>query len=94
MSLDRLPGCRAPRQEDHSTSAFSHPELLSGYLAIRPVLRPSLSPGDRASYVTWSARSVVVTVVAIATIIGWPMLQAAFEGALPNFNVMTARLGW
>ena len=94
MSLDRLPDCRAPRQEDRPTSAFSHPELLCGYLAIRPVLRPSLSPGDRASNMTWSARSAVVAIVAITTIIGWPMLQAAFEGALPNLNVMTARLGW
>lgn len=72
MSLDRLPDCRAPRQKERSTSAFSHPSSFAG---------------------TWPY-DLSCGPVAIAAITGWPMLQAAFEDALPNFNVITARLGW
>ena len=93
MSEDQLPDCRAPRQEHRSTSALSHPELVCGYLAMRPVLRPSLSLEDRVSHARWSRRSVAIAVMAIAALVGWPMLQAAFEGVLPNLDVMTAKLG-
>jgi hypothetical protein len=94
MSVQRLPDCRTPGQQDGSTSSAHHPELLSGYLAIRPILRPPLSSSEQASYVMWSRRSMMVVILGVVGIIGWPLLQGALEGVLPHLNVMIANAGW
>jgi hypothetical protein len=68
MNADRLPDCRPPRRDESLMSASSHPELLSGYLAMRPhsgVLRRRAERGLRNR---WSRHAPAAAVLVLAAV--------------------------
>jgi hypothetical protein len=67
-NADRLPDCRPPRRDESLMSASSHPELLSGYLAMRPhsgVLRRRAERGLRNR---WSRHAPAAAVLVLAAV--------------------------
>jgi hypothetical protein len=58
MVEERLSDCRPPRRDQSVVSASSHPELLTGDLAMRPRIHVPLTAGEQALQVTWSRRTL------------------------------------
>lgn len=63
----RLPDCRPPRRDDRITSASSHPELISGDLAMPP--RPHASLGPTGEVSTWSKRLMIGCLFVIGALV-------------------------
>jgi hypothetical protein len=69
MVEERLFDCRPPRRAEGVVSASSHPELLTGDLAMRPRIHVPLTAGEQALQSTWSRRTLgVCGLIALAMI--------------------------
>ena len=66
----RLPDCRPPRRNWSFTSASSHPELISGDLAMRPQIHVPLALVDRAR----SVRLIVICALVIGAVAAHSMI--------------------
>jgi len=69
MCETRLPDGRAPRRAEGTTPASSHPELISGDLAMAPRVRASLAPAGRTAIAAWSRRLMMGCVVATGAVV-------------------------
>lgn len=78
MTVERLPDCRPPRRDPSLTSASSHPELLSGYLAARPTYVLPTGPAIRNK---WSRRAIGAVVLAMAGALALPALNRDSSGS-------------
>src|SRR4051794_26610741 len=58
MDPDRLFDCRPRPHDEGITSASSHPELLTGDLAMRPRIPIRLTPEEQATRALWSRRTL------------------------------------
>jgi hypothetical protein len=68
MNADRLPDCRPPRRDESLTSASSHPELLSGYLAMRPHNGVLRRRAERDVRNKWSRHAIAAAVLVLAAV--------------------------
>ena len=80
MTPDRLPDCRPPRRDEGVTSAASHPELLCGYLAMRPRIRIPLTPAEQAMHRKWTRRTITAVVLVIAGVLTLPAFKRETKG--------------
>jgi hypothetical protein len=65
----RLPDCRPARRDGSSTPASSHPELISGDLAMPPRVHASLASADRTAVPAWSRRLMIGCVVVTGALV-------------------------
>ena len=82
MMAERLPDCRPPRRDESLTSAAYHPELLSGYLAMRPRAPIALTADERAMHRKWSRRTIVAAALIVAGVLALPMFKQPASGGL------------
>ena len=80
MTADRLPDCRPPRRDESVTSAVSHPELLCGYLAMRPRIRIPLTPAEQTMHHKWSRRTIGAVVLVSAGVLTLPAFKRETKG--------------
>jgi hypothetical protein len=75
MRIERLPDCRPPRRDDSITPASSHPELLTGEIAMRPRVHIPLAPADREVTSVWGSGMLAVCALVAAAVIGYSIVN-------------------
>jgi len=84
MRIERLPDCRPPRRDDSITLASSHPELLTGEIAIRP--RITVPLGDHEAISGGSRRILAVCALVVAVIAGYSMINPGTTAVAPDMR--------
>jgi len=84
MRIERLPDCRPPRRDDSITLASSHPELLTGEIAIRP--RITVPLGDHEAISGWKRRNLAVCALVVAVIAGYSMINPGTTAVAPDMR--------
>jgi hypothetical protein len=82
MIAERLPDCRPPRRDENLISAAYHPELLSGYLAMRPRVPIALTTAERAMHRKWSRCTIAAAALVVAGVLALPMFKQPANGGL------------
>jgi hypothetical protein len=80
MIAERLPDCRPPRRDESLTSSSSHPELLSGYLAMRPRIHIARTPAERVVRKRWSRHAVGAAGLVLAAVLAVPVFKQGPNG--------------
>jgi hypothetical protein len=98
MIEERLADCRPSRREDDITSASSHPELLCGYLAMRPRCPIRLTPAEQTTSAIWSRCTLgtlaLLTAAVVLLPIFWGPPNAAIEARAAEDHAASACAHW